>query len=230
MTSVKAVGDPVTTLIRLASMPTCRQRSTRKRPTSSSPTRPTASTGNGAPRRLRSTEALAPLPPPWRSWLMMTAMFSWSGQWSTSLLRSTHQDPPQMMPVRVIASASALQRRLGDLALLVECERRLELLLGEMVVIGIHRLFRLHVPLHHGAHEADDRDRVLGEVDLAAEQRDACAVALGLGDQLEGVAGRALGAAEDADDQPPRIVARQFLHRPRAVVLELEELRLVALH
>ena len=59
-------------------------------------------------------------------------------------------------------------------------------------------------------------------VDLAAEQRDAGAVFLRFGDQLEGVVGRARAAAENADDQV-RIVGDQLLHRLRAVIDDLQE-------
>ena len=78
-----------------------------------------------------------------------------------------------------------------------------------MVVVGLDRVFRLQRPFDHRPHEADELDRVLGEVDLAAEEGDPGAVTLGLGDQLEGVARGALGAAENADDQLGRDRSRQ---------------------
>ena len=72
--------------------------------------------------------------------------------------------------------------------------------------------------------------RLLGEVDLAAEEGDPGAVALRLGDQLEGVARGPLGAAENADDQLAGIVGGELLHGARAVVLQLQEVRMVRLH
>src|SRR5258706_162759 len=82
---------------------------------------------------------------------------------------------------------------------------------------------RLQRFLDDGAQIADEFDRLFGEVDLAAEERDAGAITLGLADQLERVPCRALGAAEYADDQMAGIVRGKLLHRAGAVVLQLQE-------
>ena len=70
--------------------------------------------------------------------------------------------------------------------------------------------------------ELDERQLALGVVDFAAEQGCPSAVLLRFGDQLERVVGRAGAAAQDADDQV-RIVGDQLLHRPRAVVDDLQK-------
>ena len=73
------------------------------------------------------------------------------------------------------------------------------------------------------AASARQLQRRLCEVDLAAEERHARAVPLGLGDQLEGIAGRPRPAAEHADDQFG-IEAGQLLQRLRTVKGNLQEL------
>src|SRR5258707_15886460 len=126
-----------------------------------------ASTGNGAPSLRRSTEALAPLPPPVNSSARTTAKVSCSGQWSISLLRSTHHDGPQRMPVLGIGrfrsasrprrdASSALQRRLGDLLVGGERRGRLEAVLLEAVVIGPYPPERGEPAPAHPAHIADE--------------------------------------------------------------------------
>ena len=74
------------------------------------------------------------------------------------------------------------------------------------------------------AEEMDERQLVLGVVDLAAEEGDLGAVFLGVVQELKGVAGRAGRAAQDADDQV-RVEPDQLFHGLRAVIDHLEEER-----
>ena len=74
------------------------------------------------------------------------------------------------------------------------------------------------------AEELDERELVLGVVDLPAEEGDPGAVLLGVVQELEGVARRPGRAAEDADDEV-RVEPDELLQRLRAVVDDLEELR-----
>src|SRR6185369_14210568 len=66
--------------------------------------------------------------------------------------------------------------------------------------------------------------------DLAAEQRNASAVTLGLERQLECVSRRPLATAEHADDQAPGIIGRQLLHGLGPIVLQFQEERPVGRH
>ena len=61
-------------------------------------------------------------------------------------------------------------------------------------------------------------------VDLAAKERDARAVFLGIVDKFEGVVGGAGAAAEDTDDEVG-IVLSEFLHRARAVIDDFQKKR-----
>ena len=72
------------------------------------------------------------------------------------------------------------------------------------------------------AEELDERELVLGVVDLAAEERDLGPVLLGVVKELECVARRPRRAAEDADDEV-RVVPDQLLERLRPVVNDLQE-------
>ena len=92
------------------------------------------------------------------------------------------------------------------------------------LVIVLDRLERRQRAVGDRAHQTHDVERRFGEVDLAAEQRDARAVFLRLMDQLETVAGRAGAAAEHADDEA-RVEGRQLFERARPVVGDLEEAR-----
>ena len=78
--------------------------------------------------------------------------------------------------------------------------------------------------IHDPAKHFNEGERVLGEIDLAAKQRDARAILLGVAEQLEGVVGGAGAAAENADDQL-RIVTGEFGELFRPVVSHLEKHR-----
>ena len=82
-------------------------------------------------------------------------------------------------------------------------------------VIRLDGLGGADLPLDDQAEELDERQLVLGVVDLAAEEGDLGAVLLGVVQELEGVARRPGRAAEDADDQV-RVEPDELLHRLRA--------------
>ena len=65
---------------------------------------------------------------------------------------------------------------------------------------------------------------MLRVVNLAPKQRHTRAVFLGVVDELERIVSRPCAAAQNSDDQI-RIILREFLHRLRPVIYNLEELR-----
>ena len=77
-------------------------------------------------------------------------------------------------------------------------------------------------------HQDEEGERILGEVDLAPEQRDAGAILLRLVQKLERVPRRSRAAAEHADDEA-RIEAGKLFQGLRAIVYDLEELRPIRL-
>ncbi len=96
--------------------------------------------------------------------------------------------------------------------------------LGQDGVIGLDGLDRADLALDDQAQEMDEGQLVLGVVDLAAEEGDPGPVLLGVVEELEGVAGRAGRAAQDADDQV-RVEPDQLFHGLGAVVDHLEKER-----
>src|ERR1019366_52880 len=94
-----------------------------------------------------------------------------------------------------------LEHRLGDLAVGGELTRWRDALSKQRLVVRLDRIERLERAVGDRAHELDHVERRLGEIDLAAKQRDARAILLRLKDQLEAIAGGAGAAAEHADDQ-----------------------------
>ena len=96
--------------------------------------------------------------------------------------------------------------------------------LAEDGVVGLDGLDRSDLALDDQAEELDERELVLGVVDLAAEEGDLGPVLLGVVQELEGVARGAGRAAQDADDQV-RVEPDQLFHGLRAVVDDLEEER-----
>ncbi len=92
-------------------------------------------------------------------------------------------------------------------------------------MIGSDRLGGRKLALDHPAHRADDFHRILGKVDFAPEQRDTRAEPFGLANQFQRVARGARAAAQDTDDQIPRIERGKFCHRPRAVILHFQKQR-----
>ncbi len=113
-----------------------------------------------------------------------------------------------MVPVSCISSAELAQRFDPEFA--------------QGVVVGLYRFLSWDFAVCDPAKHFDEGERMLGEIDLSAEQRDARAVLLRVGDQLEGVVGGAGAAAEDADDQL-RIVTDQLAQRLRTVVSDFQE-------
>jgi hypothetical protein len=89
-------------------------------------------------------------------------------------------------------------------------------------VVGLDGLGWAHAAVGHLPHQRHDGERGLGQVDLAAEEGHARAVALGLAQQLERVA-RGPGAAAQHADDDARVERRQLLQRLRAVVGDLQE-------
>ena len=114
---------------------------------------------------------------------------------------------PQLRPVheaarRLLAGEAGelAQHVLGDLEVVLERAQRRRAALLQLAVIGAHRLGRRDLAVDQPLHQRDQRERVLGEIDLAAEQHEPGTAALRRRQQLEGVARRAGAAAEDADD------------------------------
>ena len=93
-------------------------------------------------------------------------------------------------------------------------------------MVGDDGLLRRQLAGDDAAHQRNERQRPFGVVDLAPEERDARTRGFGAVEQLEGVARRALAAAEDADDQAARVVLGKLLGRAPAVVGDLQENRL----
>ena len=71
----------------------------------------------------------------------------------------------------------------------------------EIAMVGLHRFFRRRGAVGDGAEVADEGELILGGIDLPAEEGDAGAVLLGIGQEPEGVVGRPGAAAENADDE-----------------------------
>ena len=78
----------------------------------------------------------------------------------------------------------------------------------------------INIAIGDKAQHLDERELVLGVVNLATEERHARAVFLRVVDEPEGVVSRARAATEDADHEV-RIVLRQLLHRLRTVIDDL---------
>lgn len=121
------------------------------------------------------------------------------------------------------ASAVALYRR-GLAEIGAEVALRLDAELFEISMVGFHRLDGIDHAVGDAAEVLDERERVLGEVDLASEQGDARAVFLRVVDELEGVERGARAAPENADDDIG-IIGNEFLERAGAVVGDFEKER-----
>ena len=91
-------------------------------------------------------------------------------------------------------------------------------------MIALDGLERGQGAVRDGAHETHHVKRGFGQVDLAAEQRDARPVLLRLMKELETIARRARAAAQDADHQI-RVERRQLLQGFWPVIGDLEESR-----
>ena len=105
----------------------------------------------------------------------------------------------------------------GDVQVSVQFAIGPEAAFRKIAVIAAHRFRRPRLAIGHPAHPVDEGGLILGAVDLAAEEREARAMAFRLRDQLEGVAMRAAAAAEHPDDHAG-VVRGQFLERRGAGV------------
>ena len=115
-------------------------------------------------------------------------------------------------------------RRLRELEVVVERTPRRDPETLKDGMICLHGLDRADHAVDDQAEELDERELVLGVVDLAAEERDLGPIFLRVVQELEGVARRPRRAAEDADDEV-RVVTDQLLKRLRAVIDDLQESR-----
>src|SRR5262249_38173857 len=159
-----------------------------------------------------------------------------AGHDSTVRLRSTHQVPPVMMrdvaclKVRLVpppghpAVSAAPKRRLRDGQIILQSAPRPELAPIQLSVIGLNGLDRRAPAVCDVAHQRYDSERRFGEVDLAAEKCHPCAIAFGLSEEFEGVAGGTGAAPEHADDKA-LVERRQLFERLRTIVDNLEKLR-----
>ncbi len=91
-------------------------------------------------------------------------------------------------------------------------------------MVGAARLGRVGVAVREHPQVANERELVLGAVDLAAEERGSRAVTTGLFEEAEGVVRRPGRPAEDANHEM-RIVGDEIFQALRAEVRELQEHR-----
>jgi hypothetical protein len=91
-------------------------------------------------------------------------------------------------------------------------------------VIGLDRFHGIECVVGDQPEELNERQLILGVIDLPAEERDPPAVPFRIGDKLERVTCSSRGPAQDPHHKVG-VELHQFLERPRSVIDDLQELR-----